>query len=442
MARRYTEEEIQELRQSLQDPRMQAFLDMTARAEGTIREGSDNGYNVHFGGDLFHDYDRHPMRRQTAGGTPTYAAGRYQINKVTYEDFAPRLGITDFSPESQDLIAAAIIKSSGQLGNVLNGRLHEAVNGLGGRWASFPSAKGSPRSWQYVTGQYNRALEERSNGQVAPAQMPAALSRQASTQPQQSSNTPVDTLPAPPAIQPPVVGRDLQALIRQQRSVPRLAISTDRLTPEVAAASMNALVNPQQGDPVIPYPTAHYDSPSNIAVVSSPVGVHFSNNVPIATTPIQPGQTPVSTGPYTRENPAPGSPERYIPGTEGYIQQGPTSPLQIEGPPVVSVPLTAEAGLPSDLGPAMGWQPAGSTLLAGVPTDVVETINADIAAIQQARIQAAEAQQQARIDNLMAQLQDTRSNTGASMLFGRYPSTHDAQLLAAINNTTVSPIVG
>lgn len=122
------------------------FLNLLARAEG-------GDYDVIVGGKKFSDFSRHPgvVGVRTVDG-PSTAAGRYQITKSTYDDFAPKLGITDFSPESQDKIALAIIQRQGALDDVRSGRFEQAINKLGGRWASLPTSTSTQpkRSWEWV----------------------------------------------------------------------------------------------------------------------------------------------------------------------------------------------------------------------------------------------------------------------------------------------------
>ena len=48
-------------------------------------------------------------RRFPAYGRNPSASGRYQINEVTYERFSKMLGLTDFSPHRQDMIAAQML---------------------------------------------------------------------------------------------------------------------------------------------------------------------------------------------------------------------------------------------------------------------------------------------------------------------------------------------
>lgn len=93
------------------------YLNMLASSEGTAGRG-DRGYNVMFRGDLISDYSRHPNMMHTytdkngkQGGST--AAGRYQFLYKTYDAMAKRLGIMDFSPESQDKVAIALMLEKG-----------------------------------------------------------------------------------------------------------------------------------------------------------------------------------------------------------------------------------------------------------------------------------------------------------------------------------------
>lgn len=110
------------------------FLDFLGAAEGA-------GYNTVVGGGSFSSYDRHPdvVGVRTKEG-PSTAAGKYQITKTTYDDVAPKLGITDFSPASQDRIALELIRRKGALADVQSGNYEAAISKLGGTWASLPSS--------------------------------------------------------------------------------------------------------------------------------------------------------------------------------------------------------------------------------------------------------------------------------------------------------------
>lgn len=122
------------------------FLDFLGRAEGA-------DYNTVVGGGRFADFTRHP---KTVGLTtkegPSTAAGKYQITGTTYDDVAPKLGIRDFSPDSQDRIAVELIRRNGALEDVRKGDFQSAINKLGGTWASLPSSpySQSKRSQEWV----------------------------------------------------------------------------------------------------------------------------------------------------------------------------------------------------------------------------------------------------------------------------------------------------
>jgi muramidase (phage lysozyme) len=110
------------------------FLDFTSKSEGA-------DYNTIVGGKTFEDYSKHPgVVGLTTPEGPSTAAGRYQITKTTYDDVAAKLGITDFSPESQDKIAQELIRRKGALEDVQAGRYPDAIKKLGKTWASFSSS--------------------------------------------------------------------------------------------------------------------------------------------------------------------------------------------------------------------------------------------------------------------------------------------------------------
>jgi muramidase (phage lysozyme) len=133
----------------LQDPKVQKMLNLIGRAEGA-------DYDTIVGGKKkIQDFSQHPnvIGLRTAQG-PSRAAGKYQITKGTYDKYAPRLGITDFSPASQDKIALQLLHDSGALKDVLKGKFKSAIEKAGGTWMSLPSSKivqgQGPRSWDWA----------------------------------------------------------------------------------------------------------------------------------------------------------------------------------------------------------------------------------------------------------------------------------------------------
>ena len=127
------------------------FLDFLGRAEGA-------DYNTIVGGKQFTDFRAHPrvIGLTTKEGTST-AAGKYQIVGSTYDEIAPKLGIRDFTPDSQDRIAIELIRRKGALEDVRNGNFDAAIGKLGNIWASLPSSPYSQpkRSPEWVAKELN-----------------------------------------------------------------------------------------------------------------------------------------------------------------------------------------------------------------------------------------------------------------------------------------------
>jgi muramidase (phage lysozyme) len=122
----------------IKNKNVRQFLAFISHSEGT---GGRDGYYILVGGRKIYDLSKHPNQvgLVTKSGKST-AFGRYQTTFTTYADVAPKLGIKDMSPNSQDKIAAYLINRSGALGNVLKGDFIGAIKKLGGVWASFPSS--------------------------------------------------------------------------------------------------------------------------------------------------------------------------------------------------------------------------------------------------------------------------------------------------------------
>jgi muramidase (phage lysozyme) len=66
------------------------------------------------------------------------AAGRYQILERTYDNYAFKLRLHNFTPLSQDSIAIQLITETGAMPKIINGKLDEAIKLCSHLWASLP----------------------------------------------------------------------------------------------------------------------------------------------------------------------------------------------------------------------------------------------------------------------------------------------------------------
>lgn len=124
-----------------------AFRQVIRACEGTL---GDEGYRALFGwrpgnGKVFNSFADHPRQyfpyTDLSGTTVrTSAAGAYQATATTWDDFIRNRGPHDFTPKSQDEFADWLIEKCGATEDVDAGRLREAIDKCGGRWASLPSS--------------------------------------------------------------------------------------------------------------------------------------------------------------------------------------------------------------------------------------------------------------------------------------------------------------
>lgn len=153
---------LSQLQQAYANPNMRKMLNLIASSEGV-----KHGYNTLFGNQQFNNLGAHPnvrkAFRQTDGATNyTTAAGRYQFLNSTWNNLAKQYGFRDFSPQSQDLGAVALIAQRGALDDVLNGRWESAIGKLGKEWASLPSStyKQGKRSWDFVNKHLGSSIQQ------------------------------------------------------------------------------------------------------------------------------------------------------------------------------------------------------------------------------------------------------------------------------------------
>lgn len=142
---------------------LKAYLDTIAASEGA-------DYNTLVGGSKIDDLSKHPNKvGLVTGDGKSTAAGRYQITGTTWKGVARKLGLSDFSPESQDKAAIELLRQRGALDDVLAGRWDAATAKLGDEWQSLPSGTSKhqgKRSKEFFDATLKSALER--NGAETP----------------------------------------------------------------------------------------------------------------------------------------------------------------------------------------------------------------------------------------------------------------------------------
>lgn len=126
---------------------VRAFLFAIRKAEGTA---TAEAYRALFGwtpsnNKTFDSFADHPRKyfnyTDKAGKTVrTSAAGAYQITATTFDLLVNKYGFTDFTPDTQDLMALKLIEEKSALADVKAGRLETAIRKVARVWASLPGA--------------------------------------------------------------------------------------------------------------------------------------------------------------------------------------------------------------------------------------------------------------------------------------------------------------
>lgn len=214
------------LREALRDGNVRAFLDVIRAGEGT---SDPDGYRRHFGGRLFDGYADHPRVTITAGSYTSTAAGAYQFLARTWDGLVSQYGFPDFTPQSQDEAAVALIIGRKALAAVRSGRLDEAIALCNREWASLP---GSPY------GQPTRTLAQATHtylaaGGVINGSATAAPARtDASQAPAEAQPIPQEAAPVSPAF----VAAALPALLEAAPALIRVFGSEKPNTEKAAKA--------------------------------------------------------------------------------------------------------------------------------------------------------------------------------------------------------------
>lgn len=157
------------------DARRNALLDTIAYAEGTWdpKKGARR-YDIAYTGARFDPSKGHPRQVRSGGGWSSDAAGAYQFLSTTWDETAGKLGLKDFSPQSQDRAALELVKR--RVGDRFDqeGLSDRVFKGLGQEWASLPgSPYGQPtKDAAELRKFYNQRLQARggaTGGGDAPA---------------------------------------------------------------------------------------------------------------------------------------------------------------------------------------------------------------------------------------------------------------------------------
>lgn len=127
------------------------FLDLIAFSEGTSTHPltKSDGYDVIVssvsGPEIFTDFADHPFAKGRSANVirrvpllTSTASGRYQLLLRYWRAYKVSLGLKEFSPLSQDLVALQQMKERHALGLILAGRVSMAINACSNIWASLP----------------------------------------------------------------------------------------------------------------------------------------------------------------------------------------------------------------------------------------------------------------------------------------------------------------
>ena len=109
--------------------------------EGTL---GDKGYTTQFTGKQFSDMSKHPAQINSANGLSSDAAGAYQFLSTTYNPAAKALGITDFSPQSQEKVGKYLAQQRGMNTDIVHtdkASFLKALDKIAPEWASMPTIK-------------------------------------------------------------------------------------------------------------------------------------------------------------------------------------------------------------------------------------------------------------------------------------------------------------
>ena len=109
--------------------------------EGTT---GDKGYTTMFTGRQFSDMSKHPGIINRSGNLASDAAGAYQFLSTTWNPAAKALGVTDFSPASQEKVGKYLAQKRGLATDTVftdKASFLKELDKIAPEWASMPTLK-------------------------------------------------------------------------------------------------------------------------------------------------------------------------------------------------------------------------------------------------------------------------------------------------------------
>jgi muramidase (phage lysozyme) len=124
------------------------MTDAWAKWSKVIRAGEgttgDKGYTTMFTGAQFSDFSKHPELLHSSGRYKSDAAGAYQFLSTTWKPAAKELGITDFSPASQEKVGKYLAQKRGLATDTVftdKASFLRELDKIAPEWASMPTLK-------------------------------------------------------------------------------------------------------------------------------------------------------------------------------------------------------------------------------------------------------------------------------------------------------------
>ena len=135
-----------------------ALQTVIRQVEGTRGE---KGYNTRFGGHQFEGFDAHPnIAAATPWGTKSEAAGAFQFMKPTWDHASQALGLTDFTPKSQQEAGRYLTQNRGVNPDADLSDFNtfaSSISKLSPEWAGLPNSTSGRTGYH---GQANADMKE------------------------------------------------------------------------------------------------------------------------------------------------------------------------------------------------------------------------------------------------------------------------------------------